>query len=344
MAGTKHSILANVPTWVTPGGTYVAVNTSDLATQTELDAHTGDTSDAHDASAISILDAGGDFTATDVEGALAELQADHEADATALTDHTGDTSGAHAASAIAFTPAGTIAATDVQAAIEEVATEAGGGAPADVDYLVGTASGGLSAEIVVGTTPGGELGGTWASPTVDTTHSGSSHAGVISTHEAAADPHTGYQKESEKDAANGYLGLDASKIAAIDGGFFQTTRASAVNASLQSLVTGDTQSRWIMLASGAMFWGPGGATAVDVGLERGAANRLSLATGDEFQAGAGIFPGTPAGARQTATRHFGGTGAPNNADGANGDFYFRSDGGALTTIYHKRVGAWVGII
>ncbi len=42
-----------------------------------------------------------------------------------------------------------------------------GGAPDTVDYLVGTADGGLSAEIVVGTTPGGELGGTWASPTVD---------------------------------------------------------------------------------------------------------------------------------------------------------------------------------
>jgi hypothetical protein len=55
----------------------------------------------------------------------------------------------------------------------------GGGAPTTVDYLVGTASAGLSAEIVVGTTPGGELGGTWASPTVDTTHSGSAHADFI---------------------------------------------------------------------------------------------------------------------------------------------------------------------
>jgi hypothetical protein len=43
----------------------------------------------------------------------------------------------------------------------------GGGAPTDVDYLVGTASGSLSAEIVVGTSPGGELGGTWSSPTLD---------------------------------------------------------------------------------------------------------------------------------------------------------------------------------
>jgi hypothetical protein len=51
----------------------------------------------------------------------------------------------------------------------------GGGAPADADYLVGTANAGLSAEIVVGTTPGGELGGTWGAPTVDATHSGSAH-------------------------------------------------------------------------------------------------------------------------------------------------------------------------
>jgi len=42
-----------------------------------------------------------------------------------------------------------------------------GGAPTDVDYLVGQADATLSAEIVVGTTPGGELGGTWGSPTID---------------------------------------------------------------------------------------------------------------------------------------------------------------------------------
>src|SRR3990167_2201562 len=52
-----------------------------------------------------------------------------------------------------------------------------GNAPDTADYLVGTAQAGLSAEIVVGTTPGGELGGTWAAPTVDTTHSGSAHVG-----------------------------------------------------------------------------------------------------------------------------------------------------------------------
>jgi hypothetical protein len=59
-------------------------------------------------------------------------------------------------------------------------------APTAADYLVGTAQAGLSAEIVVGTTPGGELGGTWASPTVDTTHSGSSHAATQAAAEATA--------------------------------------------------------------------------------------------------------------------------------------------------------------
>jgi hypothetical protein len=66
------------------------------------------------------------------------------------------------------------------------AVSGGSGAPTDADYLVGTANGSLSAEIVVGTSPGGELGGTWASPTVDATHSGSSHASVQSAAEATA--------------------------------------------------------------------------------------------------------------------------------------------------------------
>lgn len=50
----------------------------------ELQAHLDDTSDAHDASAISIADVAGDFTATDVEGALAEIQTDVEAMSAAL--------------------------------------------------------------------------------------------------------------------------------------------------------------------------------------------------------------------------------------------------------------------
>lgn len=45
----------------------------DVATQVELDAHINDTSDAHDASAVSVVDAGAYFTGTDVETVLQEL-------------------------------------------------------------------------------------------------------------------------------------------------------------------------------------------------------------------------------------------------------------------------------
>jgi len=62
----------------------VAVTLTDATTAADLAAHIADTADAHDASAISILDTAGDFTATDVEGALAELQSDAETDAAAL--------------------------------------------------------------------------------------------------------------------------------------------------------------------------------------------------------------------------------------------------------------------
>lgn len=57
-----------------------------------------------------------------------------------------------------------------------------------------------------------------------------------------------------------------------------------------------------------------------------------------------VNPPKPDGTAQTAVKLTAGTGAPNNADGSNGDFYFRSDGGASTTIYQKRTGAWVGIV
>lgn len=61
-----------------------------------------------------------------------------------LAAHLADTVDAHDATAISFAPAGTIAATTVQAAIEEVAAEAGGGSP------TGAA--------------GGVLGGTYPNP------------------------------------------------------------------------------------------------------------------------------------------------------------------------------------
>jgi hypothetical protein len=64
-----------------------------------------------------------------------------------------------------------------------------GGAPTDATYLTTAAHANLSAEVVVGATPGGELGGTWAAPTIDAVHAGSAHLalGSGSTQAAAGD-------------------------------------------------------------------------------------------------------------------------------------------------------------
>lgn len=55
-----------------------------------------------------------------------------------------------------------------------------------------------------------------------------------------------------------------------------------------------------------------------------------------------FYPGTDAAAVQTAAGIYGGSGAPNNANGSNGDFYFRSDGTVAgnNVQYHKEGGTW----
>ena len=57
-----------------------------------------------------------------------------------------------------------------------------------------------------------------------------------------------------------------------------------------------------------------------------------------------IYPATDAAATQSAAGLYAGTGAPNNANGADGDIYFRSDGGALSTVYQRRAGTWTGVL
>ena len=75
--------------------------------------------------------AGTDITSGTVADARIDAAIARDSEVTsAVSAHTGDTSAAHAASAVSFTPNGSIAATDVQAAIQEVRDEATGGAVA----------------------------------------------------------------------------------------------------------------------------------------------------------------------------------------------------------------------
>lgn len=80
-------------------------------------AHIADTSAAHAASAISADSTTLVGTGTDVQAVLEELD-------NGIADHLADSSAAHAASAISFSATGSIAGTDAQTAIAEVATDA----------------------------------------------------------------------------------------------------------------------------------------------------------------------------------------------------------------------------
>lgn len=53
-----------------------------------------------------------------------------------------------------------------------------------------------------------------------------------------------------------------------------------------------------------------------------------------------LNPAQPNKVAQELTGMWAGNGVPNNADGDNGDFYFRGDGAAGTFIYHKAAGVW----
>jgi hypothetical protein len=109
--------------------------------------------------------------------------------------------------------------------------------------------------------------------------------------------------------------------------------AIGMDAASAAVIAGHTHAKddfWII--------GQSGNYSVVIGVDDHVYLKGKLSLGDKF------YPATDGAAGQAATAIYGNTGAPNNANGANGDFYFRADGGAGTTIYQRRAGAWVGIV
>lgn len=73
----------------------------------------------------------------------------------------------------------------------------------------------------------------------------------------------------------------------------------------------------------------------------GANARLSITAAGLINLYNKLYPSTDAAATQSACGIYAGNGVPNNANGVNGDYYLRGDGGAGTRLYHKEVGVWV---
>ena len=91
----------------------------------------------------------------------------------------------------------------------------------------------------------------------------------------------------------------------------------------------------------------GGAESVAIGNSITASNNgigiLRIAGDNQIRIGVNSITDVIIGAYDLSVFKYG-SGAPNNSNGVDGNFYFRSDGGAMTTIYQKRSGAWVGIV
>jgi hypothetical protein len=132
---------------------------------------------------ISVPDGAGPYWVgdilTDPPGALAPG---------ALSAHLADPSDAHDASAISFVPTGSIAATTVQGALAELATEE-------------TAS--LAAHVATSPAHGNTETAQAAQAAAEAT------AAAALTAHIPGDPHTQYQRESERGQANGYAQLDS---------------------------------------------------------------------------------------------------------------------------------------
>jgi hypothetical protein len=169
------------------------------ANESAIGTHIADASAAHAASAISILDAAADFTATDVEGALAELQADAEAHAAAGDPHPTYETSAEAAAKITAHEAAANPHPTYETAAEAAAQIATHAAAANPHPTYETAAEALAqiathagladphtVYVLEAAVPGGELGGTYATPTVDASHAGGTHAATQAAAEATA--------------------------------------------------------------------------------------------------------------------------------------------------------------
>ena len=145
------------------------------------------------------------------------------------------------------------------------------------------------------------------------------------------------------------VGTIQSVVAAGTDGLKVVATASGDQVTLQPQAAGS--GAWVLFKnSAATDYVPGKIVFSTLTLDyrTGAGTKAQAAqidTAGQFSVNKRFFPAKDDGTLQTNAGFYAGNGAPNNANGSNGDFYFRGDGtaGGNTVIYHKEGGSWVAL-
>lgn len=138
-------------------------------------------------------------------------------------------------------------------------------------------------------------------------------------------------------------GTDANPSLTIDAKGSGTITLGSVSTGAVTLTPAATLGSTLAFSTAAARILPG-ATSISLRNNANNADNLIVTDAGLVNLRNKIFPGTDAAASQSACGLYAGTGAPNNANGANGDVYFRADGGALTFIYQRRAGVWTALV
>ncbi len=227
------------------GAVATALVAADLAT------HLSNPTDAHDASAISVIPTGS-LISTDAQSAFAELDSDVAGVASDLSDHITDAVGAHAASAISNDPSGTIAATTVQAAIDELDTEKAttGSVSAVVADLAAhiVATTGAHAGTAISITPAGTIASTDVQGAIYELDTEKATTGSVATVASDLAAHIA-------DTTDAHAG---TAITYTPGGALVSTNVNAAIDELETLITGggvaDADYGDIVVSSSGTVW------------------------------------------------------------------------------------------
>ncbi len=220
---------------------------------------------------------------------------------------------------------------------DEPVEEGGGGgegAPTDARYLVTQADSSLSNEVVVGTTPQGEVGGAWSNITVDADHGGSTHAAIQAAAEATAAADATTKANSAASGAAAALSSHEADTTSVHG--ISNTASLETTSGAQTKVDTHVNDTSAAHAASAIAFTPAGnlvATDAQTAVAEAATDAATaLSTHDSDTSN--VHGITDTSVLETTT------GAQTKADAKVSDTAYASSWNAVTTVAPSKNAVW----